>query len=266
MSIKIIIITSNSLRHIYFRKLFSNKIQVLKTFCEESSTDFKNLNFDHEIERIHFEERLNSESDFFSDIINVLDDKSNPHFISKNQINKSEIVDEIISMKPDFIVTYGCSIIKGKLLEIFNRKIINVHLGISPYYFGAATNFHALVNNDYQCVGYTFMYMDSGIDTGEIIHQKRAVIRPFDNPHTIGNRLIKDMTNDFIKLILNFDKIEAYKNITEKIGKTYKNKDCNLEKIQKLYKNYHNRECLNYLNNLDKVIVEFPIIEQKILK
>ena len=40
-------------------------------------------------------------------------------------------------------------------------------------------------------VGATFMYIDAGIDTGEIIHQIRADIVIGDSPHSIGNRLIK---------------------------------------------------------------------------
>ena len=55
------------------------------------------------------------------------------------------------------------------------------------------------------------MYLDEGIDTGEIIHQGRPKIFPYDNPHQIGNRLIKKMTKDFIKLVINFDLIKKKK-------------------------------------------------------
>ena len=54
------------------------------------------------------------------------------------------------------------------------------------------------MNNEFEFFGYTFMYLDEGIDTGEIIHQGRPKIFPYDNPHQIGNRLIKKMTKDLL--------------------------------------------------------------------
>lgn len=84
-----------------------------------------------------------------------------------------------------------------------------MHLGLTPYYRGAASNFWALADNYPECVGATFMFIDAGIDTGEIIHQIRATINYYDTPSTIGNRLIKDMTNIFERLIMNFDKVKT---------------------------------------------------------
>ena len=54
------------------------------------------------------------------------------------------------------------------------------------------------------------MYMDEGIDTGQIIHQSRAIILPFDNPHQIGNRLIKIMT--IVNSIFNIITLSRSKN------------------------------------------------------
>ena len=38
-------------------------------------------------------------------------------------------------------MVYGTTIIKGDLIRIFEKRIINLHLGLSPYYRGAGTNF-----------------------------------------------------------------------------------------------------------------------------
>ena len=38
--------------------------------------------------------------------------------------------------------------------------MINVHLGLSPYYKGSATNFWPFVNNELQFLGVTFMVTD----------------------------------------------------------------------------------------------------------
>ncbi len=266
---RVVLITSNAIRHNYFKLMFSlhKDIKVVQTYVE--SEEKLNLSIKHpkcndwdDRVSLHFDARRNTERDFFSDIIESCEDLSNSKVIKKGEINNLEIVDEIKDINPDFIVTYGCSIIKPKLIQMFRKKILNVHLGLSPYYFGSGTNFHCLVNNDFQCEGYTFMYMDEGIDTGEIIHQSRATILPFDNPHQIGNRLIKDMTKDFIKLVVNFELVEEKKSVTTFKGKTYKNKDATSELIEVLYSNFHNGCVIDYLKNKINIDRKFPLVEQ----
>jgi phosphoribosylglycinamide formyltransferase-1 len=270
--INIVIITADSIRHNYFKIMLANNenINVLKTYVESNEQFIlETKNYDdnlNSVTDIHYGSRLNSEFDFFSDAINICKDKTNSIFIKHSEINERSKINEIIDLNPELIVTYGCSIIQKQLIEYFKDRIINIHLGLSPYYFGAGTNFHALVNNDFQCVGYTFMYMDEGIDTGEIIHQARASIEPFDNPHQIGNRLIKNMTKDFIKLINNFDKLEEQVQPINTSGKKYKVIDATEELIEVLYNNFQNNNVIEYLNHKSKKIIDYPIITQNFME
>ena len=110
------------------------------------------------------------------------------------------------------------------------------------------------------------MYLDKGIDTGEIIHQARAKIKPFDNPHQIGNRIIKKMTKDFINLIVNFNLVKSKNTLTECEGRTYKNKDATDDLTLKLYENFENNFVNEYLKNEIELHKKFPIIEQDFLK
>ena len=269
----LVLITSNAIRHNYFKVLFSQNenIIILKTYVETGESfvlSEKPADKDTFGDKVaqHFTARHNTEFDFFSDVIEHCMDKSNSKYIDKKEINNIGIVNEIISLNPDMIVTFGCSIIKSPLIEAFKNRIINVHLGLSPYYFGSGTNFHCLVNNEFQFEGYTFMYMDEGIDTGNIIHQARAKIRPFDNPHQIGNRLIKNMTKDFINLIVNFNLVELKNSVTNYLGKTYKTKDATDALTLKLYENLDNNAVEKYLKREAELHQEFPIIEQEFLK
>jgi phosphoribosylglycinamide formyltransferase 1 len=267
----IIIITSNSIRHNYFKIMFSNKrkINVLKTYVE--SNEPLNLNIingksSDELNKLHFNTRHNIEHDFFSDIINHLPDKSNSQVINKGDINSDIVINDILNLNPDLIITYGCSIIKPKLINMFCNKIINVHLGLSPYYFGAGTNFHALVNNELHFFGYTFMFIDEGIDTGEIIHQARPDVFSFDNPHQIGNRLIKKMVKDFIELIENFKLLKKVENLNSYVGRTYKKRDATIDLTKKLYKNFDDNIVMKYLSSRDIMFDKYPLIQQDFLK
>ena len=110
------------------------------------------------------------------------------------------------------------------------------------------------------------MYMDRGIDTGEIIHQARAEIYGNDTPHCIGNRLIKNMTADFVFLIENMEKIEKMKPATDKKGKTYKNKDATPLATAQLYENFRADVCNEYLQTKEERNKVYPIVRQNFMR
>ncbi len=265
---KIVILTADELRHDYFKLKFAleKDIHVLKTYCDITNKkyDLDNLDYSN-IQNIHFCSRKQVEEDFFREFTSSAKDLSNSEYIKRGSINTEKYINEICELNPDFIVAYGCCIIKPKLIELFKNRIINVHLGLSPYYFGSGTNFHPFVNQELSAVGATFMYMDAGIDTGNIIHQIRADIDTCDSIHQVGNRLIKKMTNVFIRLVKNFEKVKDIKQLSHEGGITYKNKDCTPQSVEEAYKNIKNNLCAKYLKNKDNLDSEFPISQQDFL-
>tara|TARA_R110000744_G_scaffold18499_8_gene49660 strand:- start:10475 stop:11281 length:807 start_codon:yes stop_codon:yes gene_type:complete len=264
----VVILTAGELRHDYFKIKFSSQkdIAVLKTYC-----DLPPRHRDPErghaknIESLHFASRHQVEKDFFEEYVGFSQDRSNSRYLARGAINEDEYIEEILSLNPDFIVAYGCCIIKSRLLKFFKNKIINVHLGLSPYYFGSGTNFHPFVTKELGAIGCTFMYMDEGIDTGDIIHQVRAHIDPCDSIHQVGTRLIKKMTQEFIELIRNMERLEAHRTKTDKVGKTYKRRDCTAATIEEAYNNIREGVCLEYLKNKSDVDANFPLIRQSFL-
>lgn len=261
---KIITISSDDLRHRYFRHVFERNFggDILKHFVENKKDVHSPpiYNLDSDFLMTHFFYRSLSEFDFFGHREN-----SSLHsqycFLAKDEVNSDKVIEEISELNPDFIVTFGCSIIKSELIYRFKKRIINVHLGISPYYRGAGTNFHSLANNEFEYCGYTFMYMDNGIDTGEIIHQRRADIFPGDTPHSIGNRLIKTMINDFAHLLKNFNKVERFDLLNCESSKVYRIKDATEDKTKKLYELFNTDVCERYYKSRMRMRFS-PIIEQ----
>ena len=262
---KIIILTGSELRHTFFRMnlALSEKFEVCKSFCEETNVDLKqSFGKQDSLRSLHWKHRNQSEKDFFQLFVNTSKDYSNPHFIKKGMINSQTYIDEIIKIRPDLIVCYGCSIIKENLIEIFKNKILNLHLGLSPFYRGTGTNFWPLVNNEPEYVGATFMYLDKGIDTGNIIYQIRSRVFDYDSPAQIGNRLICDASFAFIGIISSFNNIELKvrpKSIKNK--KYYKKSDYSDDSVKILYENFKNGMIKNYLNdkiNRDKKV---PLIK-----
>ena len=88
------------------------------------------------------------------------------------------------------MVVYGTGLIKPPLLDRFSGRMINMHLGLSPYYRGTATNFYPLLNNEPEFVGATIHMISAGIDSGDIVHHSRPEIVADDMPHTVGCKAI----------------------------------------------------------------------------
>ncbi len=254
---KIIVLTGNELRHIFFRTILSHdsRFKIVASFCESTEKSLENRVINNEnsteLELFHVRARTQSEIDFFGNIVKRLDDQSCPHLIKKGEINNEEIVNKIVMLKPDIIICYGSSIIKSKLLTVFKKSFLNVHLGLSPYYKGSGTNVWPIINNEFDMIGATFMYINEEVDSGEIIHQIRADILLGDSPHSIGNRLIMKMTNIYCDIIANYTHLSKEKKPVSK-GKVYYQKDFNAIACERLYKNMSNDKILNYIKNKDK--------------
>lgn len=212
---RIVILTGSELRHDFVRKgiASSSRFDVARTYCEGTEKSLRTFvkadapGSDAQI--AHVEARTRSEEDFFRAFVDLTPDRSHPVFIPKGDINLAEHARAIIDLAPDVVVAYGCSLIKEPLLSAFAGRFLNVHLGLSPYYRGAGTNFWALVNGEPEFVGATFMHIDAGVDTGKIVHQVRARIYPGDTPHQIGNRLIADMVSVYVEIIARLDELET---------------------------------------------------------
>lgn len=211
---RVVLLTGSELRHSFLRKALglANGLAIALTICEGAEASLTNRmaakDAGEAAERVrHASARDRSERDFFGAFVDLVPDRSNPRFVPKGTVNEPAIVKEVIDAKPELVACYGSSLIKGSLLERFCGRFVNVHLGLSPYYRGGATNFWPLVNGEPEYIGATFMHIDQGVDTGEVIHQIRATIVPGDSAHQIGNRLIADMVPVYAELLRRFDEL-----------------------------------------------------------
>ena len=266
---RIILLTGTELRHEFFRKFISNHedITVLASFCEskkgnllESVQKDKHPN---DLRALHLSTRDIVEKDFFEVFCTKTHDQSNPIFIEKGDINKQNQVSKIIDLNPDIIISYGCSIIRSELLNAFKGRFVNIHLGLSPYYRGSGTNFWPFVNNELQFVGTTFMHIDDGVDTGEVIHQIRANISFDDNIHQIGNRLIRDSFVECVKIVRSFDQLEQMSQlgIDSKEERYYRKKDFTKESLETAYKNMVAGIVLKYIQSKSEYENQYQIIK-----
>lgn len=110
-----------------------------------------------------------------------------PEKVRKNE----EFIEEIKNLKPDVIcvVAYG-KILPKEILEIPKLGCINVHGSLLPKYRGAAPIQWAVINGE-KVTGITTMYMDIGMDTGDMILKKEIEIGADETTGELWERLSK---------------------------------------------------------------------------
>lgn len=108
----------------------------------------------------------------------------------------SEKISGILDGNVDFIVLAGfLSILNPEFVQKWERKIINIHPSLLPKYGGAGMygiKIHeAVIKNKEKESGCTVHYVDTGIDTGEIIIQEKVPVLPEDTPETLQQKVLK---------------------------------------------------------------------------
>ena len=105
--------------------------------------------------------------------------------------NNTDFINEIKKLNPDIIcvVAYG-KILPKEILEIPKLGCINVHASLLPKYRGAAPIQWAILNGD-KTTGVTTMYMDEGMDTGDMILKKEVEISDNETTGELWDRLSK---------------------------------------------------------------------------
>lgn len=105
--------------------------------------------------------------------------------------NNTEFIEKMKELEPDVIcvVAYG-KILPKEILEIPKLGCINVHASLLPKYRGAAPIQWAVLNGD-KTTGVTTMYMDEGMDTGDMILKQEISIGDDETTGDIWEKLAK---------------------------------------------------------------------------
>ena len=129
--------------------------------------------------------------------------------------NNPEVMEKLKEWNPNLIivVAYG-KILPIDILDYPKYGCINVHGSILPKYRGAAPIQWAVINGDSK-TGVTTMYMDEGMDTGDIITISEIPIENKDTYETVHDKLMvvgaNILVEDLEKLIKNNGKLDRNK-------------------------------------------------------
>jgi len=267
---RVIVFTSSNLRHQALVKILkeSNKLIIEKAFYEKGNilqnlVDKKEINI---LQKNHLIARDQSEEDTFGIFIGRKREV-NFNLVNRGWFSSEECLSLIKKKDPDLILVYGTSIIKGEIINYFKNKILNVHLGISPYYRGTGTNYFPFVNNEPEYCGATYMFLNSGVDTGKIIHQIRPEILTLDSFHQLSSRFLIKVFKTYRLIAENIENISLLDDFEQRKNKKrifIKRSEFSEESVKILYKNFSDGMISNYLLNKSIRDSKVPLIQQEL--
>ena len=204
----IAIVTSTSHRHYFFAveiaKHFDTRAVFLepKTFKPQSVG--KNEEENEVLER-WFSDWAATEKNFFGDAkgqLSSLVDQVAP--LKRGEINSDDFIKSFKALSLELLIVFGSSILRPEVFQSCSGAAFNLHLGISPFYRGSATNFWAIYDGRPGYVGATIHLLDSGIDSGPIVRTGRPQVSVCETPHSLGCKAIQVGTKLMIESITEY--------------------------------------------------------------
>ncbi|OOB79050.1 MAG: methionyl-tRNA formyltransferase [Epulopiscium sp. Nuni2H_MBin001] len=116
--------------------------------------------------------------------------KHNLHISQPDKIRgNEEFYNEISSINPEIIIVVAFGqILPKEILDLPILGCINIHGSLLPKYRGAAPIQWAIIDGEDE-TGVTIMYMNEGLDTGDMIYKKTIKIEHADTSATLFDKL-----------------------------------------------------------------------------
>ena len=176
---KVIIITRNEPRHMYFANQICRRFAVAQIFVETPAGYWQKvlktksvsyiLNYWYKQQKNTLLRVKRKEAEYFfgKDISPAFERQDLVQAVAN--INAVGLAQNIKGLKPDVVLTFGCSVLAKEFLNTASQGIINIHSGIVPEYRGVDCVFWSMYNNQFSMVGSTIHFVNERI---EVINQR----------------------------------------------------------------------------------------------
>ena len=143
--------------------------------------------------------------------LNFAKNKKIPFLINnfKNKtLSENKIIKRIKKNKIELICLAGfMKILTSDFIKKYKHPILNIHPSLLPKYKGLNTH-QRVINNNEQFTGSTVHLVNSKLDSGKIILQRKIKILKNDNPKTLEKKILKLehklYPDAILKLLANF--------------------------------------------------------------
>mgnify|MGYP002770800144 FL=1 len=178
--------------------------------------------------------------------------------------NNPEFLEEVKKLNPDLIcvVAYG-KILPQELLDIPKYGCVNVHGSLLPEYRGAAPIQWAVLNGDKK-TGVTTMFMNAGMDTGDMILKEEVEIGEDETTGELWDRLKTIGANLLIKTVKEIENGTATRTKQPEEGTMAPMLSKEMAKID--WKNKTANDIKNLVRGLNPIMGAYTFLDGKKIK
>lgn len=178
--------------------------------------------------------------------------------------NNPEFLEEVKKLNPDLIcvVAYG-KILPQELLDIPKYGCVNVHGSLLPEYRGAAPIQWAVLNGDKK-TGVTTMFMNAGMDTGDMILKEEVEIGEDETTGELWDRLKTIGANLLIKTVKEIENGTATRTKQPEEGTMAPMLSKEMAKID--WENKNAKEIKNLVRGLNPIMGAYTFLDGKKIK
>lgn len=178
--------------------------------------------------------------------------------------NNPEFLEEVKKLNPDLIcvVAYG-KILPQELLDIPKYGCVNVHGSSLPEYRGAAPIQWAVLNGDKK-TGVTTMFMNAGMDTGDMILKEEVEIGEYETTGELWDRLKTIGANLLIKTVKEIENGTATRTKQPEEGTMAPMLSKEMAKID--WKNKTANDIKNLVRGLNPIMGAYTFLDGKKIK
>ncbi len=177
--------------------------------------------------------------------------------VQVQNVNDAATVETIEKHAPDLIVVSGTNLVGKKVVQAAQKRrgIVNLHTGISPYVKGGpnCTNW-CLAKNWFHLIGNTIMWLDLGIDTGNIIATEQT---PLDGSETLFDlhwKVMQHAQEIYVKSIARIAEEKSVPSVPQKTigeGNHFNSVDWSAIQMRKALTNFR-RNYKNYFSDVER--------------
>lgn len=161
---RIALLTTHTLHHIFFAREISRIYGDVVVFCENESSvsiPYDTFHpFESEREKYELDYWFSGRDLKMKDVAPVADVKN---------MNDPQAIDLLLEAKADIFIVFGTGILKQPLIDVCRGRLVNLHGGDPENYRGLDTHLWAIFHKDFQALVTTLHHVDVGLDTGNVI-------------------------------------------------------------------------------------------------
>jgi hypothetical protein len=168
----ITVFTSNQPRHLGLVLELSKIYDTVYAIIECNTVkpgELKDFFDKSEIMKTYFSNVIKAEREIFGEI-KFIPQNVSPLILKMGDLNKIDVGILGPALNSESFIVFGSSYIKGELVDmLIEKKCLNIHMGVSPFYRGSSCNFWALYHENFEYVGATVHLLSKGLDSGDML-------------------------------------------------------------------------------------------------